>query len=431
MNLEPFLKILNRAMGLAPDSLARSGIEMAVKSRMRETGINENGYLSLLRTSDGELAELVEEIVVPETWFFRDSKPFELLFETVAGCRNYDFRVLSAPCSTGEEPYSIAMTLMGAGLNTFRVDGVDISERALIKARAGIYGGNSFRTDLPIYAERWLRKCDQGRMLAEEVRKYVNFHSGNILGGYLPNGKYDVIFCRNLFIYLDDNSRKSLAALLSEKLKDDGLLFVGHAEILPVFNDWFTPVRKQGTFALRKGKRKVADLLKSPDGPQPECAGKPIGSVKNILRQRDFRPSTPSKPVLQVSKDVPAAEVKGKAEAEKVAEKISEPSSSVEDIMSLADRGRTAEALNLCSASLEQIGPDPDLFHLCGLLHESGGDISTAEEYYGKALYLEPDHMESLVHLALLLENRGDLRKAEIMRNRARRAEKKMRPDND
>ncbi len=423
MNLEPFLKILNRAMGLAPDSLARSGIEMAVKSRMREAGTNENSYLSLLRTSDGELAELVEEIVVPETWFFRDSKPFELLFDTVIECKYNDLRVLSAPCSSGEEPYSIAMTLMGAGLNTFRVDGVDISERALIKARAGIYSGNSFRTDLPSYAERWFRKCDQGRILAEEVRKYVNFHSGNIIGGCLPNGKYDVIFCRNLFIYLDDNSRKCLAALLSEKLKNDGLLFVGHAEILPVFNDWFTPLRKQGTFALRKGKRKVADLLKTSASPQPECASKPIGSIKNILKQRDFRPTTFSKPVLQAPKDAAVAEVKSKAEKE--SKKISGPGSSVEDIMSLADRGKTAEALNLCFASLEQTGPDPDLFHLCGLLHESGGDISTAEEYYGKALFLEPNHMESLVHLALLLENRGDLRKAEIMRNRARRAEKR------
>ena len=62
------LKILNRAMGLAPDSLSRSGIELAVRARMRETGSQESSYLSLLRTSDEELAELVEEIVVPETW---------------------------------------------------------------------------------------------------------------------------------------------------------------------------------------------------------------------------------------------------------------------------------------------------------------------------------------------------------------------------
>ena len=201
------------------------------------------------------------------------ANPFELLFETVAG-RNDEFRVLSAPCSTGEEPYSIAMTLMGAGLKSFQVDGVDISERALLKARDGIYGYNSFRADLPLYAQRWFRKCEQGRMLAQEVRNSVNFHAGNIIDGCLPNGRYDVIFCRNLLIYLDDGSRKCLAALLNEKLKDGGLLFVGHAEILPVFNDWFTPVRKQGTFALRKGRRKVAALLKAPVCPQKECSRK-------------------------------------------------------------------------------------------------------------------------------------------------------------
>ena len=165
MNVAPFLKILNRAMGLAPDSLSRSGIELAVRARMRENATTEKSYLSLVRTSDEELAELVEEIVVPETWFFRDNKPFELLFETVAG-RSDEFRVLSAPCSTGEEPYSIAMTLMGAGLKKFRVDGVDISARALHKAKSAIYGENSFRAELPIYAQRWFRKCEQGRMLA-------------------------------------------------------------------------------------------------------------------------------------------------------------------------------------------------------------------------------------------------------------------------
>ena len=100
-------------------------------------------------------------------------------------------------------------------------------------------------------------------------------------------------------------------------------------------------------------------------------------------------------------------------------------SSSVEEIKALADRGETTEALSMCDDLLKQAGPEPELFHLCGLLHEAGGNISMAEDFYGKALYLEPDHMESLVHLALLLENRGDLRKAEIMRNRARRAEKR------
>ncbi|ACS81747.1 CheR family methyltransferase [Maridesulfovibrio salexigens] len=423
MNVAPFLKILNRAMGLAPDSLSRSGIELALRARMRETATTEKSYLSLVRASDEELAELVEEIVVPETWFFRDNKPFELLFETVAGCSD-EFRVLSAPCSTGEEPYSIAMTLMGAGLKNFRVDGVDISERALHKARGAVYGDNSFRSELPIYAQSWFRKCEQGRMLAPEIKDSVNFHAGNIIDGCLPNGRYDVIFCRNLLIYLDDGSRKCLAALLNEKLKDDGLLFVGHAEILPVFNDWFTPVRKQGTFALRKGKRKVATLLKQPVCPHQKCPPNSFSGSGTTLAQKAFIPAPTFK---QPEPDI--GKTKAVDAAEKSVEKIEsvEPTagSSIEEIKALADRGSTTKALSMCDELLRQAGPEPELFHLCGLLHEAGGNISMAEEFYGKALYLEPDHMESLVHLALLLENRGDLRKAEIMRNRARRAEKR------
>lgn len=422
MNLEPFLKILNRAMGLAPDSLARSGITMAVKSRMRETGYSEGEYLSLLRTSGGELSELVEEIVVPETWFFRDSKPFELLFETAAGCRNDEFRVLSAPCSTGEEPYSIAMTLMGAGLNKFRVDGVDISKRALQKARTGIYTENSFRNKLPFYAERWFRKSEQGRMLAEQIRSAVNFHSGNLIEGVLPHGSFDVIFCRNLLIYLDDISRKNLALLLSDKLKDNGLLFVGHAEILPVFNDWFTPVRKQGTFALRKGKRKVAALLKPASGGQADSGLSLLGKRKFSLSQKAVKAVAPVKPEVQIGrKKASGSEIK----VEPVDKIEQQACFSVAEIKSLADRGQVVEALNMCDELLGKGRPDPELFHLCGLLHESGGNISKAEEYYGKALYLEPDYMESLVHLTLLLENRGDSRKADVMRNRARRAEKR------
>ncbi len=173
MNFEPFHKILNKAMGLSPDSLGRSGIKHALSVRMRETGCDEQQYLKLLRTKKEEQAELVEEIVVPETWFFRDTRPFELLFETAFNHKEREFRVLSAPCSTGEEPYSIAMTLMGAGFDPsrFRVDGVDISQRAIEKAKTGLFTENSFRTQLPIYAENCFQKCSEGRQLADKVKK--------------------------------------------------------------------------------------------------------------------------------------------------------------------------------------------------------------------------------------------------------------------
>ncbi len=85
------------------------------------------------------------------------------------------------------------MTLMGAGLKNFRVDGVDISERACIRQKE-LFTVKFLRAELPIYAQRWFRKCEQGRMLAPEIRDSVNFHAGNIIDGCLPTGRYDVVF---------------------------------------------------------------------------------------------------------------------------------------------------------------------------------------------------------------------------------------------
>ncbi len=409
MNFEPFHKILNKAMGLSPDSLGRSGIKHALSVRMRETGCDEQQYLKLLRTKKEEQAELVEEIVVPETWFFRDTRPFELLFETAFNHKEREFRVLSAPCSTGEEPYSIAMTLMGAGFDPsrFRVDGVDISQRAIEKAKTGLFTENSFRTQLPIYAENCFQKCSEGRQLADKVKKTVNFYNGNIVEGCLPDGQYDAIFCRNLLIYLDEKSKSCLARLFSDKLKKDGLLFVGHAEILPVFNEWFTPVRKQGVFALRKGEHKTAALLRD------ECP-KPICELHKTVR---VKPKSTIK--NKIKSPVRAAET--------IPDNKGKKAISISDIKSLADRGETGKALAMCKDILTSQEPEAGLLHLCGLLHEAQGNISMAEESYGKALYLDPQHIESMVHLALLLENRGEKRKAELLHNRVRRAEKTMR----
>ncbi|SMF33208.1 CheR family methyltransferase [Desulfovibrio gilichinskyi] len=409
MNLEPFQEILKNAMGLAPDSLGKSGIQYALQVRMRVTGCSEDEYLTLVQNDKLELSELIEEIVVPETWFFRDAKPFELLSETAVSCMHKTYKVLSAPCSTGEEPYSVAMSLMGAGLSPERIkiDAVDISKRALMKAKEGVYADNSFRSKLPLYAENCFNKCEQGFKLIDRVKSVVKFHSGNLLEGGLPAGPYDAIFCRNLIIYLDDSSRDCLVQMFSERLKQDGLLFVGHAEALPLFNRYFTPVRKAGTFAFKK-KDNISDdkVIKTFGCLKSKRDVQPVRSVKSPFEKRIKRVVTKSSVDFS---DLQHAENK---------------KTSLEDIRYLADKGQIGEALSLCQELLKVDGPEADLLHLCGLLYEAQGEPVKAEEYYGKALYLNPQHVDSLVHLALLVETRGDERKASLLRNRVLRAEK-------
>ena len=146
-------ELLEQTIGLNISSIGDSSFQRVLSIRMRALGIGDaKAYYDKLTVSFGELRKLVEEVTVPETWFFRDQEPFIFLTEHILDSEKSHarstYRILSLPCSTGEEPYSIAMTLLEAGLNplNFFIDAVDVSERVLTKARKGVYGRNSFRT---------------------------------------------------------------------------------------------------------------------------------------------------------------------------------------------------------------------------------------------------------------------------------------------
>jgi chemotaxis protein methyltransferase WspC len=129
-------RLLEAEIGLDLDSVGASSLRAAVAARMAARGVRDPAlYASLLESRD-EREALVDAVVIPETWFFRDRVPFELLAERATP----GLRVLSAPCSSGEEPYSIAMALLDAGLapGGFRIDALDISAPLLARARAGI-----------------------------------------------------------------------------------------------------------------------------------------------------------------------------------------------------------------------------------------------------------------------------------------------------
>src|SRR5450755_3402731 len=145
--------LLKNAMGLDTPSIGSASIERAVRLRMATLGLNQaDDYEQQLRRSTDELQELIEAVVVPETWFFRDREAFATLVRLVTDeWRSTSsasvLRLLSVPCSTGEEPYSMVMSLLDGGFSPqqLQVDAVDISARALARATRGVYGTNSFR----------------------------------------------------------------------------------------------------------------------------------------------------------------------------------------------------------------------------------------------------------------------------------------------
>ncbi|MBD5656911.1 MAG: methyltransferase, partial [Candidatus Eremiobacteraeota bacterium] len=148
-----FADRLKQTMGLDVAAIGRSTIEHAVRRRMAARSLEDVGaYERCLHSSERELQALIEAAVVPETWFFRDAEAFAEMARAVEVFSlrvdpGVTIRLLSLPCSTGEEPYSMAMTLLQSGFSVsrFRIDAIDISEQVLVRAEAAVYGKNSFR----------------------------------------------------------------------------------------------------------------------------------------------------------------------------------------------------------------------------------------------------------------------------------------------
>jgi chemotaxis protein methyltransferase WspC len=224
--------LLEEKIGLCVKSVGHERIRRVISQRMASCGItDQSAYLEYLSGSGQEWEELVESVVIPETWFFRNQKSFLFMERYVTTewlPRNPDqlLRILSIPCATGEEAYSVAMTLTDAGfpLERLHLDGADISARSLRKAAQGIYSRESFREKENI------------RQISAAVRQKIRWIRGNLLDPeFLINEMpYHVIFCRNLMIYFSDSARRYAISAIQRLLSSEGLLFVGHA-VLPLF----------------------------------------------------------------------------------------------------------------------------------------------------------------------------------------------------
>jgi chemotaxis protein methyltransferase WspC len=412
MGLADFEQLLKTSMGLNVASMGAPAIARAIQERQGACQLdNQQAYWERVRASDAELQELIEAVVVPETWFFRGRESFaalaRLAHEDVLREPDSVLSLLSLPCSTGEEPYSMAMALLDSSLaaDRFRIDAVDISTRALTQARRAVYGRNSFRDPELEFRDRYFDTTAQGYRLNEAVRRQVRFQQGNMFAaGFLPGVElYDVLFCRNVLIYFDRATQDRAIAVLKRLLKPKGVLFVAAAETgLPSSHE-FVSTNLPLAFAFRRGiavppEQKRVDNL--PTRPSPR------------------RPVTTPAPALRRTR--PASAALAAAPPTSLAP---EKSADIDKAMRLADQGHFVEAATCCAEHMRQHGPSAAAFHLMGLVRDATGNHLEAGGYYRKALYLEPNHYQSQIHLALLMEKQGDASGAQVLRNRTRRLE--------
>jgi chemotaxis protein methyltransferase WspC len=399
--------LLSQRIGIDATTVSAHHIERAVKNRLAACSAPDlKAYLQLLQTSSPEFTELVEKIVVPETYFFRDSKSFTFLIDFIRAewlSKSYKskLRLLSIPCSTGEEAYSMAIVLMEAGLTTdkFRIDAIDISDRALAKAQGGIYGKNSFRGTDFIDRSKYFQQTTAGYELSTSIRSTVNFSKHNILDkSTFDRSNYDIIFCRNLLIYLNPAACESVFDLIHRLLNPQGLLFVASAETAKVPKHLFTAIRQVSTCVYQKN---AADGL-----------NQNIAAFDRKLKSI----GSPSSQNIQ-----PTAPIDRRANRSTNSIKLTPVTTidlNLEIAKRLADEGELDPAIEYCQQYLKTDRANIEAYILLGMLYQGKNNNDLAERHFEKALYLNPSCQAALINLALLKEHKGDVIGAKIIKQR-------------
>lgn len=415
MPLNAIEVLLKQEIGLHSATVGSQTVQHAIESRMRECGIEElEDYHQIIQYSRTELDALIDTVVVPETWFFRDVSPF-LAFSTWLDRHKRRFtpaaplRVLSVPCSTGEEPYTLAMCLTDAGIDPdcAHIDAVDISSANLETARRAEFGRNSFRSSDLSFRNRHFTQSGQRFRLNQAVRDRVTFSRANILAPSALIGRdlYHAIFCRNLLIYFDRTTQHAVIDTLCEKLSEEGLLFLGHSETSLLSGRPFEAMDYPSCFGFvhrREGSPASAE--------QPAARkARPGRSKQRTFDTRRSVAQPSSKPVF--SEDAPATPVEASVPV------------SIETAFRLADEGHLDEAATLCETLLRQDACHADAHYLLGVIREASGNFTDAEQLFRKTLFLRPDHVAAMSHLCAVFERLGKHQEAQRFRDRVERVQ--------
>ena len=403
---------LKQATGL---DLSRAAVNSAVKQRMKDCASTDHeSYTQRALHDSDELNALIDQVVVPETWFFRDTEAFlaaaAFVQKRIASqpLRTQPMRLLSIPCASGEEPGTLAMALLDAGVSpqAFNIEAVDVSQQVLERARKGLYHRNAFRTADLSFRDRHFSKSGDGYLLSAAVRAQVQTYRGNLLTleTPAPGQAFDVIFCRNLLIYFDAATQCAAIDKLLSLLADDGLLFTGYAEAATFCQHGFAMAPFPKAFALKKKPAKE--------------------DIKPLSVRRTANSSNSTKSRATTRLPALAASAPNRATAPLFSSAATQPVADVSNTLLrqaglLADAGKADEACAKYQAHLKIAPACVEAYFMLGLLSQHTQATAAAEAYLRRAVYLDPEHYEALSHLALLTERNGHAREAAALRQRA------------
>lgn len=472
-----FNSLLKQRIGLDADAIGQATIDRAVRQRVQACRMDNTAeYWRQLAGSREEQQQLIETVVVPETSFFRHPQSMDTLALLARQrlAQVSQLRLLSLPCSSGEEAYTLGMALLDAGIDAhrFSVIGVDISARLVQHARHGVYGRNSFRGDELGFRARHFSDTAAGYSVLPRVRAEVSFQTGNLLEPVLdlPPAGFDFVFCRNLLIYFDEATQRAAVNVLMGLARPDGYLFVGPAEASLLTRMGLRQIDAPGAFAFHRqmpaaaprphgAGRAATQAAKAGAGASAGAssggayrsgasataqaggrassggggAGARAGGTMRRSPLPPFEAGRGSAPrgaganaatLNAASSNAVAANAatSNATTSNAAASADGSAAASLAAVQALADAGRIAAALDAGARHLERHGASASAYYLIGVLHDADGATASAEAAYRKALYLEPGHHEALLHLASVAEARGAAMAARQLRQRAARA---------
>lgn len=356
--------------GARADAFGAACVESAAREAMARLGVGSMGGLArALLENPEELRAFCGALCVPETWFFRQPESFDMLAELAAAASGKFLRVLCAPCSVGCEAYSIAAVLERAGVD-FEIDAVDFSEKFIEAAKSGEFGKGCFRSKRA--ADFGYFAGGGGRVkMPESLSRRIRFYAADILRDGSAGGRYDVIFCRNLAIYLTAGAKRRLFDRLLSLAAADAVIFCGHADGFAGSDPRFERAGPARAFAVRVAGARTPPARKLRKLPSRAAAENPPAAAETSPR---------------------GCAGEGNADF----------GSDIRSLRVLADRGLIGAAREKCAALLLSHPDSPDLNLLAAQIFSASSDLKNAEKYFRRAMYLAPGNADASLGLKLV-----------------------------
>lgn len=432
-----FRDYIHAESGIYMDDYKADSLRTALNTLMRQRDISDYDayYQILIDPRDGaeEFKRLLDLITVNETCFFRNPPQFEALRRVVlpdilrykreTGDRT--LRIWSAGCSTGEEPYSLAMTLLESlpDADQWRIDilATDVSSHVLSEAQKGCYSKRALRETPAFYLRKYFKKLDDDTYcLDRRVREMVNFSYHNLVTEQYPMlvlGGWDIIFCRNVTIYFQLDSTRKVMHDFYTALRDGGYLFIGHAESLYKINDQFVPMHIGNAYVYKKDvSATVAEDGEAKAGIcyiDSYCGDKPVkltrpAAAPEAARER-FRRDEDKAGLYATAYEHFVKEEYDLA-ADDAAKLIKVAPENVEAHILLANvyvnQNRIERALKQVNEVLRLAPMSAKGHYLLGLIREKQGQLDEAAREFKRVLYIDRDFALAHINLANIFRKR-------------------------